>query len=58
MDNIKSLDLDSRNVTVEQFLCADFKMMANLYGLVSSNGNNACIFCKQNLFDDNFDQYL
>ena len=62
IENLNSLSIDlgtePQNIQVVKYLCCDFHMLQKLYGLVGSNGKCACIFCPQNLKDDDFDQSI
>jgi hypothetical protein len=48
IDEIDYITVRDKKVKVEYFVGADWKMLANLLGIVAANGKNPCIWCMAN----------
>ena len=48
IDEVSYVTVKDREVKVEYFVGADWKMLANLLGIVAANGRNPCIWCMAN----------
>ena len=54
IESMKYILVEEKRVYLDYYVCADWKMMANLLGLKAANSNNPCIWCiksKDNFWD-------
>lgn len=45
IEELQTVKVKDREIKVEYYVAADWKMLANLIGIVAANGRNPCIWC-------------